>query len=213
MQRGLVVPHFRVLDIRSINWAALKARGCRGVVFDKDNTLTAPYAPSVFPTLADALRQCLDVFGRDGLVVFSNSAGSGDDAGYEEAHRIERTLGLPVLRHAHKKPLGFDSVMQHFAALSSPSSSPSTTVTAPSQLAMVGDRYFTDILFGNLHGMLTVHTSLLTSTGDPAVVKAIRNWEEDYVLWLMKQGVRPPAHPLYDESILHGSVPPEPQGQ
>lgn len=52
MQRGLVVPHFRVPDIRSINWAALKARGCRGVVFDKDNTLTAPYAPSVFPTLA-----------------------------------------------------------------------------------------------------------------------------------------------------------------
>jgi predicted HAD superfamily phosphohydrolase YqeG len=52
MQRGLVVPHFRVPDIRSINWAALKARGCRGVVFDKDNTLTAPYAPSVFPSLA-----------------------------------------------------------------------------------------------------------------------------------------------------------------
>ncbi len=110
-------------------------------------------------------------------MVFSNSAGSGDDAGYEEAHRIERTLGLPVLRHAHKKPLGFDSVMQHFAALSSPSSSlspSSTTVTAPSQLAMVGDRYFTDVLFGNLHGMLTIHTSLLTSTGDPAVVKAVR---------------------------------------
>lgn len=51
MQRGLVVPHFRVPDIRSINWRALQARGCLGVVFDKDNTLTAPYAPAVFPTL------------------------------------------------------------------------------------------------------------------------------------------------------------------
>jgi hypothetical protein len=184
----------------------------------------------------------MEVFGRDGLVVFSNSAGSGDDAGYEEAHKIERTLGLPVLRHAHKKPLGFDSVMQHFAALSPSSSSggggatpvSGPVVTAPSQLAMVGDRYFTDVLFGNLHGMLTVHTSLLTSSGDPAVVKAvrtssllgashiacrshmhvvqphttntqIRGWEENYVLRLMKQGVRPPAHPLYDESIVHGS--------
>lgn len=257
MQRGLVVPHLRAPDVRAIQWHALRARGCRGVVFDKDNTLTAPYAPSLFSTLAvrppassttlccvgkcqerkqvslhrpavlpprvlwrhrlsgasftkrvhltawtalcsqlvasqasdchsfyvrahphvqDAMRQCVEVFGRDGLVVFSNSAGSSDDPGHEEARRIEHSLGLPVLRHAHKKPRGFDSVMEHFAAVQrrGGDAPPAGPVTSPSQLAMVGDRFFTDILFGNLHGMLTIHTSCLTTSGDTPVVKAVR---------------------------------------
>ena len=39
---------------------------------------------------------------------------------------------------------------------------------------MVGDRLLTDVVFGNLHGMLTVHTQPLTLEGDNKVARAIR---------------------------------------
>lgn len=40
------------------------------------------------------------------------------------------------------------------------------------ELCFVGDRLLTDVVFGNLHGMLTVHTQPLTLKGDnrPAAV-------------------------------------------
>ena len=45
--RQLAIPHLSVESIASINWAALKAAGFKGVVFDKDNTLSEPYAMEV----------------------------------------------------------------------------------------------------------------------------------------------------------------------
>ena len=40
------------------------------------------------------------------------------------------------------------------------------------ELCFVGDRLLTDVVFGNLHGMLTVHTRPLTLKGDnrPAAI-------------------------------------------
>lgn len=40
------------------------------------------------------------------------------------------------------------------------------------ELCFVGDRLLTDVVFGNLHGMLTVHTQPLTLKGDnrPAAI-------------------------------------------
>ena len=70
----LALPHLSVPDIRWINWQALKEAGCQGCVFDKDNTLTEPYAVAVHPRLTAALHDCLKAFyGR--VVLFSNSAG------------------------------------------------------------------------------------------------------------------------------------------
>ncbi len=146
--------------------------------------------------MQSSFEQCKDIFGRQNLLIFSNSAGSPDDKDYHEAHQIEKGLGIPVLKHKHKvqkgpsvvfhfrircqinlmtwmdgwmdgwmweqKPLGMDSVLEHFGG-----------GVKAQELAMVGDRYFTDILFGNLHGMLTIHTGLLTSHGDVPIVKLV----------------------------------------
>lgn len=61
-------------SIDSLDWGALARAGFRGCVFDKDNTLTAPYAAAVAPALRPALERCRAAF--DGrLVLFSNSAG------------------------------------------------------------------------------------------------------------------------------------------
>jgi phosphatidylglycerophosphatase GEP4 len=52
-----------VADISALDWRALRAAGFRGVVFDKDNTLTSPYAKEVHPPLRAALAGCLEAFG------------------------------------------------------------------------------------------------------------------------------------------------------
>ena len=41
-------------------------------------------------------------------------------------------------------------------------------------LVMVGDRYLTDIVFGNRLGMLTVRTAPLTLRGEPKAVLLVR---------------------------------------
>lgn len=72
--RHLVLPHVSVKDLRYIDWGELKRKGFKGVVFDKDNTLTAPYSLAIWPPLRPSIDRCKAVFGHD-IAVFSNSAG------------------------------------------------------------------------------------------------------------------------------------------
>ena len=46
---ALALPHQRVRDISELDFAELREAGCHGVIFDKDNTLTAPYSDEVHP--------------------------------------------------------------------------------------------------------------------------------------------------------------------
>ena len=84
-----------------MRWAELRAAGFAGVVFDKDNTLTLPYATGVHAPLAAALAAALAAFGPRGVAILSNSAGlrQYDPAG-AAAEALERELGVPVLRHS-----------------------------------------------------------------------------------------------------------------
>ncbi len=47
----LAVPHASVPDIRWVDWAALRLAGFKACVFDKDNTLSEPFALKVHPDL------------------------------------------------------------------------------------------------------------------------------------------------------------------
>jgi phosphatidylglycerophosphatase GEP4 len=140
-------------------------------VFDKDNTLTAPYELHVHDKAASGLQSALDTFGRDQVAILSNSAGTKDDPDYKDAIRIEEAMGISVIRHDEKKPGGLDELMAHFGGV----------VEDPSQICMVGDRLLTDIVFGNLYGMLTVHTLPLCQGSDNArdnkVASVVRSGE------------------------------------
>lgn len=142
---ALLVPHLSVPTISDVNYEALR-QYCGGVLFDKDNTLTAPYASDIHPDAHEGLKNAIQAFGVDRVAILSNSAGTNDDPEYKEAQRIEESLGIAVIRHKEKKPGGLDEVLKHFDE------------TDPARLCMVGDRLLTDIVFGNLHGMLTVHS-------------------------------------------------------
>lgn len=73
--RQLVIPHVSVKDVRHIDWAELKKNGFQGVVFDKDNTITAPYSLALWAPLGSSMEWCKSVFG-DNIAVFSNSSGN-----------------------------------------------------------------------------------------------------------------------------------------
>lgn len=76
--KHLAIPHVSVPDIRHVDWAELKNRGFVGVVFDKDNTITAPYSLSLWAPLGPSVEQCKSLFGNN-VAVFSNSAGKIGD--------------------------------------------------------------------------------------------------------------------------------------
>ncbi|KAL3940356.1 MAG: hypothetical protein SGARI_000996 [Bacillariaceae sp.] len=154
---SLMVPHVSVDNVSELNYAALKERaGIKAVVFDKDNTLTAPYANVIHPAASEGLEMAKRVFGAENVAIMSNSAGTLDDPDYEDAKGIESALGIAVIRHDEKKPGGLNEVLSHFK------------IEDPAALCMVGDRLLTDIVFGNLYGMLTVHTLPLCRGADNA---------------------------------------------
>lgn len=75
---------------------------------------------------------------------------------------------------------------------------------------MVGDRYFTDVVFGNRHGMLTICPDPITLDGEPQVrahsshaiyktpqaVRLVRGFEKRTVEAWRKRGAVAPSHPF-----------------
>ncbi|XP_020251138.1 uncharacterized protein LOC109828585, partial [Asparagus officinalis] len=96
----LALPHLTVPDIRHLDWAELRRLGFQGVVFDKDNTLTAPYSLSLWPSLVPAFELCRSAFPGK-IAVFSNSAGLYQyDPDGKEARALEEAIGgVHVIRH------------------------------------------------------------------------------------------------------------------
>ncbi|RAL38915.1 hypothetical protein DM860_015276 [Cuscuta australis] len=180
----LVIPHISVPDIRYIDWAELKKRGFEGVVFDKDNSITAPYSLRLWPPLRSSIDQCKALFG-DNIAVLSNSAGLIEyDPGFRNARILERAIGIKVIRHKVKKPAGTAEEIERLFGCES------------SKLIMVGDRPFTDIVYGNRNGFLTVLTEPLSLAEEPFIVKQVRIIERAIVYRWSKKGVRPISHKL-----------------
>uniref|UniRef100_A0A1J3J513 Phosphatidylglycerophosphatase GEP4, mitochondrial n=1 Tax=Noccaea caerulescens TaxID=107243 RepID=A0A1J3J513_NOCCA len=180
--RHLVLPHVSVKDLRYIDWGELKRKGFKGVVFDKDNTLTAPYSLAIWPPLRASIEQCKAVFGHD-IAVFSNSAGLTEyDHDDSKAKALEAEIGIRVLRHRVKKPAGTaEEVEKHFGCTSS-------------ELIMVGDRPFTDIVYGNRNGFLTVLTEPLSRAEEPFIVRQVRRLELALLKRWLRKGLKPVHH-------------------
>ena len=183
---GLLVPHVAVRNVDELNYDALRAAGVASIIFDKDNTLTAPYVDTAHVDVSDAIKRAKDAFGEDNCLVLSNSAGSGDDAPeYNAAKACEAALGLRVARHPDaQKPQCLEQVVA-----SLPSSDAST-------VAVVGDRLSTDILAANEIGALSVHTRPLDTKGDNPAALVSRFLENRILLPLLRRlGAAPPRHP------------------
>ena len=193
--RTLAMPQVSCEDASSVDWAHLKSLGFVGVVFDKDNTLTTPYALEIHENVKESLERCKAAFGRENVAVYSNSAGLKQyDPDGAEADAMERALGIKFIRHATKKPAGdVDDVVAHFPGCDS-----------AKKLIFVGDRYLTDVVYGNRHGMFTIRVAPFTTKGESISIKSARKIEESVVALWRSFGVAPRPH----ERLFPGAAPP-----
>ncbi|XP_060189345.1 phosphatidylglycerophosphate phosphatase 1, chloroplastic/mitochondrial [Lycium barbarum] len=182
--KHLAIPHVSVQDIRYIDWVELKKRGFEGVVFDKDNTITVPYSLSLWNPLASSIDHCKSLFGNN-IAVYSNSAGLDEyDPDGRKARILERAIGIKVIKHRTKKPAGTaEEIEKQFGCESS-------------RLIMVGDRPFTDIVYGNRNGFLTILTKPLSCAEEPLIVQQVRVLEVALVNRWSSQGMKPTSHTL-----------------
>ena len=182
---GLLVPHVAVRNVDELNYDALRAAGVASIIFDKDNTLTAPYVDTAHIDVADSIKRAKDAFGADNCIVLSNSAGSGDDApDYNAARACEAALGLRVARHPDaQKPQCLVDVVDSLGK-------------DAGTVAVVGDRLATDVLAANEIGALSVHTRPLDTKGDNPAALVSRFLENRILLPLLRRlGAAPPTHP------------------
>ncbi|KAJ1981713.1 hypothetical protein H4R35_000606 [Dimargaris xerosporica] len=174
-----------VPNIRSLDFSLLQRAGIQAIAFDKDNCLTRPYESYLYPPFQDAWDRCRDTFSPQRMVIVSNSAGTPDDHGHRQAQAVEAHLRIPVLRHRLKKPACGHDLQAYWPDI------------PLHRIAFVGDRLATDVMFGNLHGMLTVWTQQVISTerDNPMAVR-LRYLEHHIDRRLRHYRVQPPPHPL-----------------
>ncbi len=191
----VTIPHFQVNSVNDINFTLLLETGFKGGIFDKDNTLTKPYQHEVHPSIEENVRTAKNLFPH-ALLIDSNSAGTRDDPQYNEAKKIEDTLGIPVLHHVHKKPAGGKAIANHFKI----------DLSELSHYFMIGDRVLTDIAFGNRYGMLTILVNPFTQEGDLQAAAAVRRSEHRRLEQRLFRGERAPPHPLYQPDLCNNVI-------
>lgn len=122
----------------------------RAVVLDKDNCFAIPHQTEIFPANKSKFDELRRAYPGSKLLIVSNSSGTGADPGYKDAELLEENTGVTVLRHTTKKPGCSGEIMDYFR------SNPDSQVTKPEQVAIVGDRLFTDMMMANMMGAHSV---------------------------------------------------------
>jgi phosphatidylglycerophosphatase GEP4 len=118
----------------------------RAIVLDKDNCFAIPHQNEIFPANKAKFEELRQAYPGSKLLIVSNSSGTGADPGFKDAELLEKNTGVTVLRHNTKKPGCSGEIMDYFC------SRPDSQVTKPEQVAIVGDRLFTDMMMANMMG-------------------------------------------------------------
>jgi len=131
----VLMPDFMVPDVYALTDAFLDAHNIRGIIFDIDNTLVGFREPRPTPAVLDLLRRLREKGIQ--IAIASNNK-------EERVQTFAKGLGLPAY-HRSAKPLGFvlRKIRKNFGL-------------PAKQIALVGDQIYTDMLGGNLAGMITV---------------------------------------------------------
>ena len=124
------------------------------------------------------------------MAILSNSVGSREDKGFEEALRVEETLGISVIRHMQKKPEVKEDIYLHFGI-------DPKLEGSYSEIALVGDRILADTVMGNLHGYFTIHTEPFTTKPENFMVKLMRKVERNFLPLISPK--EPERHAVHDK--------------
>lgn len=112
------------------------------VILDKDNCFAEPHSDHVWPEYDSKWQELRNAYPGDQLLIVSNTAGSKDDSGNNQARALEKSTGVKVFHHSLKKP-GCHSEILSYAKTQG-------LVESYDQIAIVGDRLMTDVLMANL---------------------------------------------------------------
>jgi uncharacterized protein len=156
-------------SIASITPELMHQHGLRGMILDVDDTIVSNHESEASPEIKlwlDSMRQDFPIW------LISNNFS------HRRIQTIAENLNLPFRSRAGKPSRRI--VRQALEAMHFP----------PEQVAMIGDRLFTDTLVGNRLGLFTVLVQPPSSHGDTKKVSlltartsVIRSWE----IWLVRK--------------------------
>lgn len=159
-----VVPTFNELPVPlPITDSKIKA-----IVLDKDNCFAKAHDDKVWPEYTDKWNQLKKEYPNASLLIVSNSAGTNDDKNHRQAEILETRTGVPVLRHSTKKPGCHGEIMQYFKQQG--------VCQHPSEVAVVGDRLFTDMIMANIMGAKGVWVNTGVVQSNSLICKIERWW-------------------------------------
>lgn len=115
----------------------------KAVVVDKDNCIALQDDDKIWPEYEKKWQELKECYPGK-LLIVSNSAGSSDDPEHRQALVLEKNTGVAVLRHQLKKPGCREEILEYFVSRG--------VVDGPHEIAVVGDRLFTDVVMANLMG-------------------------------------------------------------
>ena len=142
---------------------ALQARGIQALVLDVDRTLL-PRRQSLVPPLALGwLHEAKQQFA---IHLFSNNPSR------QRIGSVAQTLGLPFTTSAGKPRRG--ALRRVLAQLNVPAA----------QVALVGDRLFTDVIAGNRLGLFTVLVKPIDTKGQPCQRDRLQKIELRLAQWM-----------------------------
>lgn len=161
----IVVPTFNSLPVPITNTSG---EIVKAIVLDKDNCFAKNHDDKVWPDYEEKWNDLRKAYPGAKLLIVSNSAGTNDDKGHQQAQIIEKRTGVPVLRHSTKKPGCSAEIMEYFKS--------NKICENPSEVAVVGDRLFTDIIMANMMGATGVWVSVGVKQSESLICRIERQW-------------------------------------
>ncbi|KAG8158920.1 hypothetical protein KVR01_011363 [Diaporthe batatas] len=150
---SLCLPHAAVSTFKDLPIpldSAFQRKGevnIKAVVLDKDDCFAVPETNEVHKSYQERFEALKAAYPGRRLLIVSNTAGAlSYDTKAQLASELEKATGVKVLSHQTKKPGCGSEIMEYFR------SHPETGVSNPSQVAIVGDRLFTDMMLANSMG-------------------------------------------------------------
>lgn len=133
------VPDYFAASVDTIEYETLRRQGVRYIALDVDQTLTHNRAMQLDEHVADALNGLVRAGVIDGIFIASNSRRNLDEvAGILRAQRVRATrLIRKPGKHYYRRLMRLAKCV-------------------PQEIAMIGDRLFTDVLGGNRAGLVTI---------------------------------------------------------
>ncbi|CDK24857.1 unnamed protein product [Kuraishia capsulata CBS 1993] len=145
---SLAMPHLQVETFADlpvpIRFPQSISTQIKAVVLDKDNCFAKNHDDKVWPEYESKWNDLRSNYPNAQLLIVSNSAGTNDDLDHIQAEVLEKNTGVKVFRHSTKKPGCHVDIMDYFLK--------HKVVSGPHEVAVVGDRLFTDILMANMMG-------------------------------------------------------------